>query len=55
MIRTLIAAACVAVPSVVLADVLGVQPVTENVWAIVGPLEQRSEVNLANNATFGRF
>lgn len=53
MIRALMAAACVAVPSVVPADVLDVQPVTENVWAIVGPLEQRSEVNLANNATFG--
>jgi len=53
MIRTLVAAACVGVPSVVLADVLEVQPITEDVWAIVGPLEQRSEVNLANNATFG--
>ncbi|MEX0971272.1 MAG: MBL fold metallo-hydrolase [Paracoccaceae bacterium] len=53
MIRTFITAACVAVPSAVLADVLTVQPVTEDVWAIVGPLEQRSEVNLANNATFG--
>lgn len=32
---------------------LEVQKVTDNVYAIVGPLDQRSEDNLANNATFG--
>lgn len=53
MIRTVIATALLVLPTVALADVLKVQPVTDDVWAIVGPLEQRSEVNLANNATFG--
>lgn len=54
MIRALvIAVAVLASPAVALADVLEVQPVTEDVWAIVGPLEQRSPENLANNATFG--
>lgn len=32
---------------------LDIQQVTENVFAIVGPLDQRSKDNLANNATFG--
>jgi glyoxylase-like metal-dependent hydrolase (beta-lactamase superfamily II) len=27
--------------------------VTEGIWALVGPLEQRNSVNLGNNATFG--
>ena len=54
MIRALVAAAAVlASPTVALADVLEVQPVTEDVWAIVGPTEQRNPENLANNATFG--
>lgn len=54
MIRALVAAVAVlACPTVALADVLEVQPVTDDVWAIVGPLEQRSSENLANNATFG--
>ena len=53
MIRALIAAAVLASPAVALADVLDVQPVTDDVWAIVGPLEQRSPENLADNATFG--
>ena len=35
------------------ADVLEVQIVTEGVWALVGPLEQRNPENLGNNATFG--
>ncbi|MDZ7823915.1 MAG: hypothetical protein U5K75_07615 [Ahrensia sp.] len=35
------------------AATLEVQPVADKVWAIVGPLEQRSPENLANNATFG--
>lgn len=53
MIRALVAAAVLIVPTAALADVLDVQPVTDDVWAIVGPLEQRSPENLANNATFG--
>jgi glyoxylase-like metal-dependent hydrolase (beta-lactamase superfamily II) len=53
MIRTVIATAILVLPTVAPADVLEVQPVTDDVWAIVGPLEQRSEANLANNATFG--
>lgn len=53
MIRALVAAAILVVPTFALADVLEVQPVTDNVWAIVGPSEQRSPENLANNATFG--
>lgn len=52
MIRALVAAALV-VPNFALADVLEVQSITEDVWAIVGQLEQRSPENLANNATFG--
>ncbi|MBD3788569.1 MAG: MBL fold metallo-hydrolase [Sphingomonadales bacterium] len=52
MIRALVAAA-LFVPTAALADVLEVQPVAQDVWAIVGPLEQRSSENLANNATFG--
>jgi glyoxylase-like metal-dependent hydrolase (beta-lactamase superfamily II) len=52
MIRALVAAALVA-PSIALADVLDVEPVTEDVWAIVGPMEQRDPKNLGNNATFG--
>jgi glyoxylase-like metal-dependent hydrolase (beta-lactamase superfamily II) len=32
---------------------LEVQPVTDNVWALVGEKEQRSPSNFANNATFG--
>lgn len=40
--------------SMVQAEVaLEVQKVTENVYAIVGELDQRSPDNLANNATFG--
>lgn len=35
------------------ADQLSVHPVTDGVYAIVGPLEQRNAQNLANNATFG--
>jgi len=54
MIRVLIAAATVALlPALALAQTLEVQPVTEDVWAIVGETEQRSPENLANNATFG--
>lgn len=42
-----------ALPLTAHADVLEIQPVTPNVWAIVGPLEQRNPENLGNNATFG--
>jgi len=53
MIRVILAAATLVCPTLVAAQVLDVQPVTENVWAIVGETEQRSADNLANNATFG--
>ncbi|MBN2759269.1 MAG: MBL fold metallo-hydrolase, partial [Rhodobacteraceae bacterium] len=53
MRRVFVALVALCSPSVVLADVLTIQPVTENVWAIVGPLEQRNPENLGNNATFG--
>ncbi len=36
-----------------LADMFEVQTVTDGVYALVGPKEQRSAENLANNATFG--
>jgi len=45
--------AALVLPVPTLADVLEIQPVTKDVWAIVGPLEQRNPENLANNATFG--
>lgn len=35
------------------AAAMEVQPVTDGVWALVGPLEQRSPENLANNSTHG--
>lgn len=47
----LIAAASLAAPAT--ADILNVMQVEENVYAIVGPLAQRSPENLGNNATFG--
>jgi len=53
MRRVFVALVALWSPSLVLADVLTIQPVTENVWAIVGPLEQRNPENLGNNATFG--
>ncbi|MFN4157566.1 MAG: MBL fold metallo-hydrolase [Gemmobacter sp.] len=49
--RAMLLAALLPFPA--FADVLEVQLVTDNVWAIVGPMEQRDGVNLANNATFG--
>lgn len=48
---TLIAAATLATPAS--ADILNVIKVEDNVYAIVGPLAQRSPENLGNNATFG--
>ncbi|MFW5750616.1 MAG: MBL fold metallo-hydrolase, partial [Planctomycetota bacterium] len=53
MIRAPVAAVVLVAPSIALADVLDVEPVTDDVWAIVGPLEQRSPENLGNNASFG--
>jgi glyoxylase-like metal-dependent hydrolase (beta-lactamase superfamily II) len=53
MIRDFLAFAALAMPTVAAADVLDIQPVTDDVWAIVGPTEQRGPENLANNATFG--
>ncbi|CUH88957.1 Beta-lactamase precursor [Phaeobacter sp. CECT 5382] len=53
----LIIAALLALPGLAMAEnltgSLTVQPVTDNVWAIVGETAQRSPANLANNATFG--
>jgi len=43
----------VLVGGAVQAAELKVLHVTDNVYAIVGPLEQRSPTNFANNATFG--
>lgn len=40
-------------PALASAQELEVQQVTAQVWAIVGPTEQRNSDNLANNATFG--
>ena len=52
--RAALVALCgLALTAPAMADGLTVQPVTEDVWAIVGPLEQRNPENLANNATFG--
>lgn len=42
-----------AVPLASVADVLQVQQVTDDVWALVGPHSQRNAENLGNNATFG--
>lgn len=53
MIRALILVAALAAPSICGAQALQVQPVTQDVWAIVGETAQRSAANLANNATFG--
>ena len=35
------------------ASSLEVEQLAPNIYSIIGPLEQRSELNLANNATFG--
>jgi len=40
-------------PAIATADVLKVQAVAKNVFAIVGPLGNRDKDNLGNNATFG--
>jgi glyoxylase-like metal-dependent hydrolase (beta-lactamase superfamily II) len=53
MIRSLVVAMALATPGLANAQALDVQQVADNVWAIVGEKEQRSPVNLANNATFG--
>lgn len=37
----------------VFAQMLEVQQVTDEVWALIGPKEQRNPQNLGNNATFG--
>ena len=42
-----------ALPLAAFAEVLEVQKVTEDVWALVGPKSQRNPDNLGNNATFG--
>lgn len=47
------AATFCALVSAAHASALEVQHVTDNVYAIVGPHEQRNALNFANNATFG--
>lgn len=49
---TLSLSACFFV-AVVPALALDVKPVAKDVYAIVGPKEQRSAENLGNNSTFG--
>ena len=51
--RPVLIVALVAAPGLAAADALDVQPVTDDVWALVGPRDQRDPENLANNATFG--
>ncbi|MGA9412773.1 MAG: MBL fold metallo-hydrolase [Roseobacter sp.] len=53
MIRCIVVAAAFAIPAFTNAQTLEVQPVSQNVYAIVGEKAQRSPENLANNATFG--
>lgn len=54
LIRAIIATlAFTALAAPLNADVLNVIKVEDNVYAIVGPLEQRNPENLGNNATFG--
>ena len=43
----------ISLPNSAGAATLEITPVTKDVWAIIGPLEQRSPENLGNNATFG--
>ncbi|MFC4217231.1 MBL fold metallo-hydrolase [Pseudophaeobacter arcticus] len=53
MIRTIVTVAMLVLPGLAFAQGLDVQPVMPGIWAIVGPTEQRSPDNHANNATFG--
>ena len=55
MIRNLLIslAAVLAIACPASAGTLDVQKVTDGVWALVGPFEQRNPENLGNNATFG--
>ncbi|SUZ30704.1 hypothetical protein ROE7235_00430 [Roseibaca ekhonensis] len=50
---TLICAALLVLPLPAMSQIVQTQRVTDTVWAIVGPLEQRNPENLGNNATFG--
>lgn len=51
----ILTAACAAmlITGAACAGTLEVQKVTDGVWALVGPLEQRNPENLANNSTHG--
>lgn len=51
--KLLITAAAAIAPQIATAAPLEVQPVSENIWALVGPMAQRDAENLGNNATFG--
>ena len=52
-LNTLILVLISIIPNVSLGQSLVVHPVTNGIWAIEGPAEQRNPENLANNATFG--
>lgn len=51
--HSLTASIMVLAPMPALASPLEIQPVAENIFALVGPLGQRSPENFGNNATFG--
>ena len=53
MMRIIVLSAALALPGFAFAQGLKVHPVAEDVWAIIGPNEQRNPENHANNATFG--
>ncbi|MCO4758360.1 MAG: MBL fold metallo-hydrolase, partial [Oceanospirillaceae bacterium] len=52
LIRTIVLLS-VCVATSVYANTLQRIEVTEDIFALIGPMEQRSETNLANNANFG--
>ena len=53
MKHQVLAVIALLLPQAAFADVLAVEPVTDDVWALVGPKVQRDPENLGNNATFG--
>lgn len=53
MIRAVVITLALVLPTLGAAQTLQVQPVAQDVWAIIGETEQRSPENLANNASFG--
>lgn len=51
--KTVLVILLLVLPIPALAELLQVQQVTDRIWAIVGPADQRNSENLGNNATFG--